>query len=387
MAKHRIIEIALSLSHPYTTLVEIVRGIGQYSRRFGPWKTVLIRPDSSTQWPRKSAPPDATIIDYEIYRSLGTSGGPYPDRPCVSVMGVQHPIDLPVVAPDDPAAGRLAAEHLIQRGLESLAYCGTDEPFSLRREEGFYAAAHEAQVPVTSLTRKAGSQNRYHRIDGIRSRRLGQWLRQLPHPVGILACTDAAAALVIEACDQLSMRIPEEVSMVGIDNDELICDYGLVGLTSIDRDMARVGYEAAARLDRLLQGQSVAGKVHLVSPKEVIPRQSTDRMMHRNPQFAQAWQYMRDRCGESITLEDILDVVPVSRSTLERAFKQALGRTPGEELRRLRLRRACKLLLETTMPMVEIAANCGMSSLSYFSQAFKKQFDMPPTEYRRRRRM
>jgi LacI family transcriptional regulator len=292
-------------------------------------------------------------------------------------------VKVPVYAPDDPQAGRLAAEHLIQRGLENLAFCGTQEAFSRRREAGFVDAAGEEGIEVHTIV-PPGGLKRINRAGLLTAEKIRPWLEQLPLPVGILACTDAVAANVLEACRQASLRIPEEVSIVGVDNDEVICDYAQTALTSIDRDMQRVGFEAAGGLDQLMDGRHVDSKEHLTRPKRVVARESTDRLMHRNPQFAQAWQFMRDRCGEPITLEDVLDEVPVSRSTLERSFKQALGRTPGEELRRLRLNRACKLLEETTMPMIEVATHCGMSSLSYFSQAFKKQFEMPPTEYRKR---
>lgn len=303
--------------------------------------------------------------------------------PAVDVSAARHLPDLPWVETDDAAVARTAAEHLIERGFRHLAYCG-DPGFNWSRARQHY---------FVEIARKAGCQSYTHASIARMSpeyswnrekRRLARWLEQLPRPVGIMGCYDIKAQQLLHVCRELDIGVPEEVAVIGVDNDRLLCDLADPPLSSVICNTTRTGYEAASLLNRMMSGQRVGPEPILVEPMGIETRQSTDILAIDDQQLAAAVRFIRKHALRGINVADVLREVPLSRRVLESRFRKLLGRTPHEEIARLRIQRVKQLLLETDLPLAAIAARAGFQHDEYLSVAFKKATGVPPREYRRR---
>jgi LacI family transcriptional regulator len=174
------------------------------------------------------------------------------------------------------------------------------------------------------------------------------------------------------------------MAVMGVDNDELRCETGTVPLTSIDTNIFRIGYEAGLMLDRLLRGETLKSSLLTVSPKAIVRRQSTSMAAHDDPDIAAAMRFIYEKACDGISVDDVCDHVVISRRRFEMRFKAAVGKSPGDEIRSIRIERAKALLVETDMTVVEIAVRCGYSHISGFATAFRRLVGVLPSEYRRR---
>ncbi|NJL30496.1 MAG: helix-turn-helix domain-containing protein, partial [Phycisphaerales bacterium] len=193
---------------------------------------------------------------------------------------------------------------------------------------------------------------------------------------------DQHAVVVLQACRLSGLRVPEELAVLGIHDDALYCHLGHVPLSSIAIAGEKMGYEAARLLDMQLQGEPIVHGHLDIAPLGVITRRSTDALAVEDPHIQEALHWISAHLHEEIDLEDLLDAVPMSRSSLERRFKQMLGRTPYEEVLRQRIERARTLLVDTDLTMEQIALECGFSGRVYFGNAFKHRMKISPAAYR-----
>jgi LacI family transcriptional regulator len=217
-------------------------------------------------------------------------------------------------------------------------------------------------------------------------RAVARWLTLLHKPVGVLAPNDVWAYQLLEVCRQKALRVPDDVALVGVDNDDLLCGLARPPLTSVATPAERVGYEAAALLDRLMASPGRAdGAPPLppLPPLGVVARQSTDVLMVDDPAVAAAVRFIRERACTPIGVEDLLRAVPLPRRTLERRFRAALGRGPGEEIRRTRVERARYLLGASRSSMGEVARAAGFADAKHFCVAFRRHTGQSPSSYRR----
>jgi LacI family transcriptional regulator len=214
---------------------------------------------------------------------------------------------------------------------------------------------------------------------------LPAWLRSLPTPVGIMACFDLRGRQLLAAAKLAELRVPDDVAVIGVDNDELLCDLADPPLTSVAPDTDATGYLAAELLDRMMAGQRVPETAHLLKPIGVIPRLSTDTLAVADPQLAAAVRYLRAHACEGINVEDVLRQIPMPRRTFETEFKRLFGHMPHDELVQTRLRRVKELLVQTDLPLHAIAAKSGFKHAEYLSVVFKKHTGQPPSEYRARK--
>ena len=295
---------------------------------------------------------------------------------------------MPRVGVDHEEAGRQAAEHLLDRGLRHFGFVGyPDHAFSLGREEGFRGRVEGAGYGMGSYHAPASSNidptGLWGWDDGLQG-----WLSDLPRPVGILASHDIQGVQVSEACLRGGLRVPEEVAIVGVDDDDLLCEMARPSLSSVALPGERIGHEAARLLDLLLTGSgSPAPKANLrLPPLGVVARGSSDVLAIDDVDVAAAVRFIRSHSQEPIRVVEVLDEVSVSRRSLERRFRGALGRGIGEEIRRSRIERAKRLLSETEMPILHVATNSGFSEAKHLSVGFRQVTGMTPTEYRRRSR-
>lgn len=310
-------------------------------------------------------------------------------RPTVNVSGVLEPQLAPRVGADDAAVGRLGAEHFLERGFRHFAFVGySNYYYSNRREAAFIAAL-----------RKAGFRCEvFHEISELAERRavsdwtsvdeqLHRWLLSLPRPTALMACNDFQGFELAQACRMAGLRVPEDVAILGVDNDELLCEMSQPALSSIALPSARIGYEAAAMLSRLMRGGSAPRTPELLPPTGVVVRASSDTVALDDAELAAALRFIRERAWDPIGVRDVAARTSLSRRSLERRFTQTLGRTPLQEIRRVRMERAKQLLANTDQPMPQVAQASGFSNAERLSVVFREESGMTPTEYRRQFRL
>lgn len=361
---------------------EVMRGVAAYARGQRDWRLLMLSELASTQqfvravstsqgllltniaWAEVAPLPKATVL----MRGSGKEPFPY---------GVNN---------DDRLVGKAAAEHLIERGFRRLGYYGLRLPFSRQREAGFVEAVEAAGCRCVVAHPVGRPQQRYGWEAAIRGDTMSRWLRTLVPPIGVFAASDQLAAGLLLELEALGLRVPEDVAVVGVDNNELRCEYSPPPLSSVDPDLERVGLESARLVDRLMRGEAVpAAERHvLVPPIGVVPRQSTNVVAVGDDAVAEAVRLIRRNLEDPPSVDELAAAVKLSRSTLERRFRRQLGRMPGDEIRRARLQHARALLVETDRPLASIAAATGFAYLSHFSKAFRRAYGEAPRRYRQK---
>ena len=282
---------------------------------------------------------------------------------------------------DSQRAGRLAAEHLMERGFQRFAYCGySGRHWSDRRGSAFVERLQEACFPCDIYTPSKKVQARYwdREVDLV-----CEWLNSLPKPVGLFCCNDIRGRQLLEACQLSGIRVPAEVSVVGADNDELIYSTTEPALSSVVFDAETGGYQAAQLLDALMKGEDVPKKRIFAKAMRVVARKSSDIIAVEDAGVAAAMAFIRDHVSEPILVTDVVEHVKSSRRSLEMKFRELLGVTIGEEIRRVRLTRVERLLTDTNLPTYRIAELTGFNSLQYLSRVFQQELKIPMAEYRR----
>lgn len=302
--------------------------------------------------------------------------------PVVDVRYQEPDLGLPAIHADQNAAGRLAALHFLERGFRSFAYYGP-EPFnwSEHRRRGFVDQVHDRGFSCIGFPGRWADGNGPGWEEVVRE--LSAWIPSLRKPVGILTSHDIRGLEVLEACRRLDIAVPEEVSVVGVDDDPLLCNLGDPPLSSVDPNIVRIGYEAAALLDRLMLGEAPPKQPLVVPPLGVVTRGSSDVNAIEDEQVARACRFIRENACGGITVDEVVAVTTLSRRALERRFQRWLGSTPKNEIHRVQLQRVKDLLLHTTCKLSEIARLTGFQHVEYMSFLFKKKVGQTPGQFRR----
>jgi LacI family transcriptional regulator len=301
--------------------------------------------------------------------------------PTVDVSAARRVKNIPWVETDDREIARLAARHLIDRGFRTLAYCG--EPhfnWSKWREQHFIASAEEVGCEYHTFHGKSPSEKDYSWTR--ERRRLKAWVQELPKPIGVMACYDFKGQQLLDVCRELDIAVPEQMAVIGVDNDARLCRLCTPPLSSVIPDTHRTGYEAAQLLDRMMRGEKVDVDAMLIPPLGIAERQSSDVYAIEDTDIATALRYIREHACEGITVANVLHAVPLSRRMLEHRFLKLVRRTPHAEIIRIRMERAARLLRETDLSLAEIADRAGFADANYLSVAFKKQTGVSPRAYR-----
>lgn len=297
--------------------------------------------------------------------------------PAVNVANVStRPVDLPSVFPHDGATGVMAAEYFLrEKNLRSFAYCGpADVEYSRLRRESFCRTVAPHPCAILDLPEQNSTPQRE------------QILKSLPRPVGIFCNNDATARAVIHEVARLGSLVPDQVAVLGVDDDEINCELCRVRLSSIRLNTEQIGQEAASLLDRLISGAPRPQQPILIFPAQVITRRSTDVIALADSEVAQAVRFIRDRAGRDINVRDLLDLTRLARRTLELRFRKALGRSPYQEIRRVQIERARSLLSGTDHSVREIAGACGFKETRQLSTAFHVRFGLSPRQFRNQTR-
>jgi LacI family transcriptional regulator len=355
----------------------LISGIVAYGRTHGPWH-LWIEPHGQheTLRPPKDWSGDgiiARVSTVTMARQLRTLS-----VPVVNISGILLPgKHFPTVASDLLAAGRLAAQHFLDRGFKSFAYCGILRfPYVAQQYQGFASLAKEAGYPCEAYKPAAGEQGWTGQLSAI-----GRWLKQLPKPVGILTWA-RTASILIEACHLARLNVPEEVAVLDGDEDDLLNEATMPPISGIAMPSEQIGQQASAMLDALMQGRTPDITHVLLPPTQVMTRQSTDTLAMEDAELAEAIRFIRASAGQAIGVQDVVRATAISRRSLERRFEQVLGRSPAEEIRRVHMERAKQLLMETDMPIPKVAAASGFGSAEYMAYVFKKEIRITPLKYR-----
>ena len=306
--------------------------------------------------------------------------------PVVGVGGSYHRADeypaFPYVATDNAAIASAAFEHLKDRGLESFAFYGLPESrykrWSAERERAFVSSVRAAGYPC-SVYRGVETRPELWRTA---LEHLEAWLTSLPRPVGVMAVTDSRARHLLQVCRKPGLLVPEEVAIIGVDNDEVARFVSPVPLSSVEQATREMGHKAARLLHRMLSGFQLNDAPCVVPPVGVVARASSDYQAAKDPQVIQALHYIRKYACQGIKVEDVLSFVGRSRSTLERRFRAERGHSIHHEIHQARLARACELLRSTDGPIADVAAACGFPSVQYLYTVFKKHTGLTPVAYR-----
>jgi len=301
--------------------------------------------------------------------------------PVVDVAGAYALSSFWSVVNDDVATGRKAGGYLLSCGFRRFAFCGvTGAGWSEKRASGFLSAVEKADPAPSVFSQSLPWWER------VASRgQLAQWLLGLTCPVGLFACNDTAGLKVAGLCRELGIAVPEAVAIIGVDNEDVLCEMASPSLSSIELDCEEIGYRAAVLLSDLLvtaTGGSARKRPVLVAPREIVERESTRVYTSDDPLVQQTMRFIRVNCARPFTVNAILKVVPASRRNLESRFKKATGRTLKEEIVRARLSQARALLRSTRLTIADIAAQSGFTSVQRFHEVFRDAETITPGAYR-----
>lgn len=286
----------------------------------------------------------------------------------------------PHLRADDLQIGALGAQHLIERGFRHFGFCGfANEAWSARREQGFRQQVQAAGYDVNGFLSPWFGADDFSWKD--QQKQLAQWLMSMPRPCGVMCCNDVRAQHVLDVCHTQQIAVPEQVAVLGVDNDELLCRVCSPPLSSVIPNAEAVGYQAAERLEEMMSGRAVE-RGHLVAPLGVAERPSTDIVAIDDPVIADALRYIRHHACDGCSVDDVVRNVNVSRSTLERQLRKYLGRTPQQQIRHVQIRRVCELLATTDASVDQIALQCGFQHSEYMHVVFKRLRGLTPGAYR-----
>jgi LacI family transcriptional regulator len=291
---------------------------------------------------------------------------------------------IPRCTCDHRAVAVMAAKYFIELGFRQFAYCN-----SFIRPD-YIDRFGEAFVEILERrTYRCHCHASHWRPDGIMPpasefERLVEWLVGLPKPIGLLAHDSLQARQVTEACEACGIDVPHEIAVLGGEYDFLSCTISKPQLSSIDHAPRRVGYTAAEMLSRLIAGAPPPLEPVLLPPSRIISGQSTDTVAVGDDLLAAAVRFIKDHCHEKIQVSDILREVPISRRAMEKGFQKWLGRSPAEEIRRIRVDRAVQMLCDTSWSMPRIASAVGFARPELLTRAFRRELGMTPSEFRKR---
>jgi LacI family transcriptional regulator len=302
--------------------------------------------------------------------------------PTVDLNDIYGDLGLPRIWSDHRAIGRLGAQHLLERGLPHFAFCGfTRETWSDLRQDGFVETVRGAGRSCALY--KSPWRGAHAPEWTTEQEKIGRWIQELPKPLGLLACNDVRGQQVLNACRTVGMAVPEEVAVVGVDNEKVLCELCDPPLSSVVPNPERIGYEAAELLDRLMADDAVPVTERLVEPVDVVMRQSTDILGIGDREVAAAVRHIRENACSGMTVGNVVEHLSVSRSSLERRFRKYVGRSPQEEIRLVQIKRVKQLLAETDRALESIAKLAGYVHPEYMSVVFKRTTGQTPGQFRR----
>ena len=366
---------------------QVLRGIVDYANHHGKWSFYVTPGDFEQALPEMEQWGGtgiiARIVSPRLVEAIAATGLPT----IVLDLPEKRPPESPLcrfseLATDSFAAAQMAADHLLSKGFKHYAFVGIPgQVWSDRRERSFC----ERIVAAGFAPRVFRSPRRKRRLHwAVDQKSLAEWLLGLPRPIGLMACNDDRGREVLEACRAARIEVPEDIAVIGVDNDSLLCDLASPPLSSVALNAERGGARAAELLEGLMSRRIKTPQQVVVEPLYVVSRHSTNVVALEDAEMAAAMRFIRDHSGQPIRVQDVAESVGLSRRTLEIRFRAAMGRSLNDEIQRFHLETAKRLLTETDWPMDKIALASGYNGASYLSVLFQRFLRISPTEYRHR---
>jgi len=383
MAKERRIAIMLDLAHGYARHTELFAGTQRFAAKQGNWDCIIDE-IADHQLPvdgRGPIPYDGVIAraNRRLVQRAGRCG-----IPVVNTLINSPARSVPSVFVDWEAEGRIAAEHLLDRGLRSFACIGlTPDKASDLEERGFVDCLNEAGFECETARLKTNEPKtpiQWRQME----RTLSEYIDRWKPPVGVFLMIDTHARMLVQMCKERGLRMPEDVALIVNLDEPQRCEYPPPSLTSIKLGYEQSGYEAAALLERMMDGEPAPAEPILIPPVGLRIRQSTDFHVVDDPLVAEALRYISANSPAPIGVDDIAQAVSTSRTTLQSKFKDQLGRSVAAEIRRLRIERAKRQLTSSDSRIVDVAAEVGFVDQHRMNEVFRRELGMTPTQYRRK---
>ena len=359
----------------------LLRGFANYARHHGPWAFHWEPGGLNEIWPRlgKLDVQGVFLRDGKHVRKVLALGIP------TVVVGHRNE-DFPDVAhvvTDSEAAGQLAAEHLLGCGFNHFAFCGPSRiPWSAARRESFQRRLQQAGKQVHFFDAPVEGGKTAWKTEHLA---MGRWLKSLPKPVGVMACNDDYAHHLVEASKTAGLHVPDQVGIIGVDNDELVCELSSPTISSVAINFERAGYESARRLDGWMRRGRSSRPTQIDAPAtHVVPRLSTDILAVADAQLLKALRFIRDHARANVRVTDVAQVAGLSRRALENRFRTVLGRSILQEIRRVRVDLIAQMLMETDLPVSHIAGALGYENLQHIARYFRREKHMSLMTFRKR---
>ncbi|MBI4889117.1 MAG: DNA-binding transcriptional regulator [Acidobacteria bacterium] len=367
--------------------VKVMTGVAAYLQMNPGW-TVYIE---------ENALKDQRLPDLRSWRGDGIIANFDDPKVASAVMGSRLPTvaygsdygwfksspKIPYIVTNNEVIARMGAGYLRDRGFVRFAYCGYPRTaatvWAVEREVAFVKAVESWGYPC--WTHRGLHRTAYNYLALQAS--LAEWLATLPKPIGLLAANDARARQVLDACRSAGVEVPREVAVLGVDNDEMVCQLSSPLLSSIEQGARQIGYEAAVLLDSIMSGRKLRRGCFAIGPVGVVPRLSTSTTAIEDSRVAKALAFISGRLGDGVKADDVVRATGLPRYWLDAAFKSTFGRSTYSQILHLRLEQARRLISTTNLPLKEVAASCGFRSVQHMSVLFRGAFGQPPATFRR----
>ncbi len=365
----------------------LLRGIAKYSSLYGGWN-IYRQPEF---YMRKSGRkktfvfhPEESDFDGIIMREQDNTEEILALKiPIIIVSFREETINIPRIDVDCDSLGRIAAEHFIDRGFKNFAYCGFAYMYwSVKRRRSFENTLNDAGYNVHVYEQsKAKSAIRWKDEKVI----ICQWLKALPKPIGLFACNDDRGEQVIDACKAAGIRIPDEIAVLGVDNDEFVCGLTAPPLSSIALNTEQAGFQAAEMLNKLMTNRNPGDNTTIiVSGSHVVTRQSSDILAIEDQEVSRAVHFIRENITGPIQVNDVVRITTLSRCGLYQRFHKVLGHSVHDEIKRVRSEKIAQLLLDSDFSIGQIALKMGFQDSNHIARYFKKIKGVTPLAYRKK---
>ncbi|MEX0793099.1 MAG: DNA-binding transcriptional regulator [Pirellulaceae bacterium] len=361
----------------------ILRGISRFQKDNDPW-SIYFQPRGTTD-PIPSWLPSwqgdgilARVEDRQMADALLATG-----IPTIDLRFAVPNLEMPAVGIDETSLVRLAVDHFLERGFRRFAFCGSPPGQFIwmdRRKQLFCEMVAEAGFACETYELSSDLQTIRWEED---QQDLIRWIQRLRKPVAIMACNDDRGLQLLDACRQAGFEVPNEVSVLGVDNDEFSCGLSTPPLSSIDMNLEKVGYTAAQLLQSMMEGTPPPTENILFPAKTIVARRSTDYFAFEDKELVAALRYLNENACKGVTMKDVIEATGIERRTLERRMRTILGRSPKDEITRIQIDHSKGLLERTDLPLDEVAKQTGFSNSRYFSRVFGQRVGMTPVAFRK----
>jgi len=366
----------------------LLKGITRYSQKYGPWAFCRM-----PGYYREMKGMDGILKWAKEWKTDGILGQFYNNSDVEKLMNEGIAVvaqdfkerhkSIPNITGDYFKTGRMGADYFLRKGFENFAFYGFKNiVWSRERSEGFEKRVNEEGFKVHNFEQKRKFKSRelwYYKPSA-----LSKWLKSLPKPIALMACDDNQGMHITEACRLTNIRIPEEVAVLGVDNDEMLCNLSDPPLSSVSLDTEKGGYEAARLLETMIKSKNQTYYDIVVEPTQIITRNSTDIYAAKDENVGMALKYIHNNIEKNLKVKDVLEQVPLSRRSLEKRFSQVTGYPVYEYIFNLRIEKFTQKLLETDLSVFEIAVDLGLNDSKNIARQFRQIKGCTPSEYRKK---